>query len=68
MLLVVEQMTNGDCLSVKGPLSTAGHTATVVTVPESSTHRKLVKKMIVIFGHSPQFGYLNTVQVNIANI
>ncbi|XP_046435096.1 attractin-like protein 1 isoform X1 [Neodiprion pinetum] len=39
-----------------GPLKVAGHTATLV-----QTHGKK-EKMVVIFGHSPQFGYLNTVQ------
>lgn len=34
-----------------GPLKSAGHTAIVVQ-----------DRMIVIFGHSPHFGYLNTVQ------
>ncbi|KAJ9584644.1 hypothetical protein L9F63_021006, partial [Diploptera punctata] len=41
-----------------GPLRSAGHTATVVT----STSPKKSEQMIVIFGHSPVYGYLNTVQ------
>ncbi|XP_069690268.1 attractin-like protein 1 isoform X2 [Periplaneta americana] len=41
-----------------GPLRSAGHTATVVT---SRTNKKS-ERMIVIFGHSPTYGYLNTVQ------
>lgn len=49
-------------IAMCGPLNSAGHTATVVVLPESSNHRKPTKKMIVIFGHSPQYGYLNTVQ------
>ncbi|XP_066586444.1 attractin-like protein 1 isoform X2 [Prorops nasuta] len=42
-----------------GHLKVAGHTATVV-----QSHERLGKKekMIVIFGYSPQYGYLNTVQ------
>ncbi|EFA10578.2 Attractin-like protein 1 [Tribolium castaneum] len=41
-----------------GPLKSAGHTATVI---ENSTNRK-ADRMIVLFGHSPHLGYLNTVQ------
>ncbi|XP_065349257.1 attractin-like protein 1 isoform X2 [Cloeon dipterum] len=40
-----------------GPLRSTGHTATVV-----SSKVKKSEKMIVIFGHSPIYGYLNTVQ------
>ncbi|KAL0276657.1 UNVERIFIED_CONTAM: hypothetical protein PYX00_004182 [Menopon gallinae] len=40
-----------------GPLQSAGHTATVVLTQSKKSHR-----MIVIFGHSPIYGYLNTVQ------
>ncbi|XP_012260217.2 attractin-like protein 1 isoform X2 [Athalia rosae] len=39
-----------------GPLKVAGHTANLV----QSLGKK--EKMVVIFGHSPQYGYLNTVQ------
>lgn len=39
--------------SMCGPLKTSGHTATLVPGNDC---------MIVIFGHSPHFGYLNTVQ------
>ncbi|XP_015604179.1 attractin isoform X2 [Cephus cinctus] len=39
-----------------GPLKVAGHTANMV----QSNGKK--EKMVVIFGHSPQYGYLNTVQ------
>uniref|UniRef100_A0A1B6D320 CUB domain-containing protein n=1 Tax=Clastoptera arizonana TaxID=38151 RepID=A0A1B6D320_9HEMI len=43
--------------SLCGPLKSAGHTATLVT-------NKLRKneRMVIIFGHSPVYGYLNTVQ------
>lgn len=41
-----------------GPLKSAGHTATVV----SNNTNKKADKMVIIFGHSPHFGYLNTVQ------
>lgn len=45
--------------SMCGPLESAGHTATII--PEGS--KKINSKyMVVIFGHSPIFGYLNTVQ------
>jgi attractin len=56
-----------------GPLKSVGHSATIVsgawyTELFSAPGATAVKKkgnsqyMIVIFGHSPQFGYLNTVQ------
>jgi hypothetical protein len=40
-----------------GPLRSTGHTATVV-----SSKLKKSERMIIIFGHSPIYGYLNTVQ------
>lgn len=43
---------------ISGPLRSAGHTATVVT----GRLNKKSERMIVIFGHSPVYGYLNTVQ------
>ncbi|XP_049809603.1 attractin [Schistocerca nitens] len=46
---------NGSMLC--GPLRSAGHTATVVTGRGGKSER-----MIVIFGYSPHYGYLNTVQ------
>ena len=47
-----ETPKTGRCLgSLCGEIHSAGHTATVVQ-----------NRMIVIFGHSPQFGYLDTVQ------
>ena len=42
---------------VCSPLRSVGHTATVV-----ATQSKKSDRMIVIFGHSPIYGYLNTVQ------
>ncbi|XP_011499163.1 PREDICTED: attractin-like protein 1 [Ceratosolen solmsi marchali] len=47
-----------NCLnkSMCGPLKVAGHTANLI-----QSHDKK-EKMVVIFGHSPQYGYLNTVQ------
>lgn len=44
-----------------GPLKSAGHTATLVPGYDSATKANY-QYMVVIFGHSPQFGYLNTVQ------
>ncbi len=52
----------GQCLSIDqsggrtkgklcGPFHSMGHTATVIS-----------NRMIVLFGHSPKYGYLNTVQ------
>ncbi|XP_018573311.1 attractin isoform X3 [Anoplophora glabripennis] len=41
-----------------GPLKSAGHTATVVV----NSINKKADRMVVIFGHSPYLGYLNTVQ------
>ena len=48
---------SGQCLSngdrkLCGPLHSMGHTANVIS-----------NRMIVIFGHSPKYGYLNTVQM-----
>ena len=40
-----------------GPMQSTGHTATVV-----SSKLKKSEKMVVIFGHSPLYGYLNAVQ------
>ncbi|XP_012222964.1 attractin-like protein 1 isoform X2 [Linepithema humile] len=42
--------------TICGPLKVAGHTATLV-----QSHGKK-EKMVVIFGYSPRYGYLNTVQ------
>ncbi|XP_014206707.1 putative protein tag-53 [Copidosoma floridanum] len=39
-----------------GPLKVAGHSANIVRGHNSK------EKMVVIFGHSPQYGYLNNVQ------
>lgn len=41
-----------------GPLKSAGHTATIV----QNENNKKTDRMVVIFGHSPYLGYLNTVQ------
>ena len=47
-----EVVTTGRCHSgLCGEIHCAGHTATVVQ-----------NRMVVIFGHSPQLGYLDTVQ------
>lgn len=47
--------------SMCGPLKSAGHSATLI--PGYETGKKGNHQyMVVIFGHSPQFGYLNTVQ------
>lgn len=47
--------------SMCGPIKTVGHTATLVPAFDSETNTEY-KYMIVIFGHSPRYGYLNTVQ------
>uniref|UniRef100_A0A8D8HL17 Attractin n=1 Tax=Culex pipiens TaxID=7175 RepID=A0A8D8HL17_CULPI len=44
-----------------GPLKSAGHTATLISNFEGGK-KGHSQRMVVIFGHSPQFGYLNTVQ------
>ncbi|XP_055714873.1 attractin [Phlebotomus papatasi] len=44
-----------------GPLKSAGHTATLIPGYENGKKGNY-QYMVVIFGHSPQFGYLNTVQ------
>lgn len=48
---------NGSLL-LCGPLKSSGHTSTVVT----NLNNKKADRMVVIFGHSPSLGYLNTVQ------
>lgn len=50
---------NATLFSMCGPLKTAGHSATLV--PRLSD-KSSYQYMVVIFGHSPQFGYLNSVQ------
>ncbi|KAL3268005.1 hypothetical protein HHI36_007138 [Cryptolaemus montrouzieri] len=49
---------NDDSYLMCGLLKLAGHTATVVT----NIDNKKADKMVVIFGHSPSFGYVNIVQ------
>lgn len=49
-------VTQGQCMSqgehkLCGPIHSMGHSANVIA-----------NRMIVIFGHSPKYGYLNTVQ------
>ncbi|XP_041767179.1 attractin [Anopheles merus] len=57
-----------DTYEMCGPLRSAGHTATIVSNYDQVGGKKVLtgggssQKMVVIFGHSPQFGYLNTVQ------
>ena len=50
------ETSQGQCMASEvaklcGPINSMGHTAHVV-----------VNRMIVIFGHSPKYGYLDTVQ------
>jgi len=52
-----------------GPLRSAGHTATLVPPPDppqsslsGSGPRYATERMIIIFGHSPSYGFLNFVQ------
>ncbi|XP_018329605.1 attractin isoform X2 [Agrilus planipennis] len=56
-ITVRAEICNGSNL-LCGPLKSAGHTATLVT----KVNNKKDDRMIVIFGHSPLLGYLNTVQ------
>lgn len=54
-----------NCTSSYGwcePIRTAGHSATLVPAYENNGKKGQLQVMVVIFGHSPQFGYLNTVQ------
>lgn len=44
------------------PIKSAGHSATLVPAYDTNGKKGNLQVMIVIFGHSPQFGYLNTVQ------
>ncbi|CAH0555288.1 unnamed protein product [Brassicogethes aeneus] len=55
-ITVKAELCNGSYM-LCGPLKSAGHTATIINTPNKKDDR-----MIVIFGHSPQLGYLNTVQ------
>lgn len=52
-----------------GPLRSAGHTATLVppsivsqTTSSGSGGKLVTERMIVLFGHSPTYGFLNFVQ------
>ncbi len=50
------ETTQGQCMESKnakicGPINSMGHTANVLS-----------NRMIIIFGHSPKYGYLDTVQ------
>lgn len=52
-----------------GPLRSAGHTATLVppsyisqSTSSGSGSRYVTERMIIIFGHSPSYGFLNFVQ------
>lgn len=49
-----------------GPLRSAGHTATLVPpfIPQlsGSSSKYVTERMIIIFGHSPTYGFLNFVQ------
>ncbi|XP_017778729.1 PREDICTED: attractin-like protein 1 [Nicrophorus vespilloides] len=56
-ITVKAESCNGSIL-LCGPLKSAGHTATVV----ANIGNKKADRMVVIFGHSPELGYLNTVQ------
>lgn len=56
-ITVKAEACNGSFLMC-GPLKSAGHTATVVI----NAANKRADRMIVLFGHSPHLGYLNTVQ------
>ncbi|XP_060527876.1 attractin-like protein 1 isoform X2 [Cylas formicarius] len=56
-ITVKAESCNGSFLMC-GPLKSAGHTATIVN---NNTNKK-ADKMVIIFGHSPHLGYLNTVQ------
>ncbi|XP_039300291.1 attractin-like protein 1 isoform X2 [Nilaparvata lugens] len=51
-------LSNSSSVNLCGPLKSSGHTATLVT----TNKQKKSEKMVVIFGHSPTYGYLNTVQ------
>lgn len=50
-----------------GPLRSAGHTATLVPPPVMPqpplpNSKYVTERMIIIFGHSPTYGFLNFVQ------
>ncbi|XP_045475580.1 attractin-like protein 1 isoform X2 [Harmonia axyridis] len=56
--ITVKSLSCNDSYFMCGPLKLAGHTATVVT----NIDNKKADRMIVIFGYSSSYGYLNTVQ------
>ncbi|XP_017848030.1 attractin-like protein 1 isoform X2 [Drosophila busckii] len=58
-ITVKAQGCNSSESSMCGPLHVAGHTATLVP---GFGDKNNYQYMVVIFGHSPQYGYLNTVQ------
>lgn len=51
-----------------GPLRSAGHTATLVppsfisSTSSGSGSKYVTERMIIIFGHSPTYGFMNFVQ------
>lgn len=51
--------TSSTIYTMCGPLRVSGHTATLVP---GFGDKHSYSYMVVIFGHSPQYGYLNTVQ------
>lgn len=58
-ITVKAEPCNETSFTMCGPLKVVGHTATLVPgFGDKSTYQY----MVVIFGHSPQYGYLNTVQ------
>lgn len=54
-ITVRADVCSGNITNFCGPLRSAGHTATLL-------NRRKSDRMLVIFGHSPVYGYLNTVQ------
>lgn len=59
--ITVKSAPCNSTLEMCGPLRSAGHTATLVPGLDAATNTEY-KNMVVIFGHSPEYGYLNTVQ------
>ncbi|XP_023034074.1 attractin-like protein 1 isoform X2 [Drosophila willistoni] len=59
LIAVKTDTCNATGATMCGPLRVAGHTATLVP---GFGDKNNYQYMVVIFGHSPQYGYLNTVQ------
>lgn len=64
-ITVIRPLSEANCNHTHqmcGPLRSAGHTATLVPTWDEATGLPTTQTMYAIFGHSPVYGFLNTVQ------